>query len=83
MSVVPTDFEASFWRGHIRLGVASTGLCSLVGLVYALSTWDRDHRVVVTAIGVLALVTLPVILSRPAMAVFTGPRRVPRSRWCG
>lgn len=71
------DFDASFWRGHIRLGVASTALCSLVGVVYALSTWGGPHRVAVTAIGALALVTLPFVLSRRAMAVFTGPRREP------
>jgi diguanylate cyclase (GGDEF)-like protein len=61
----------------VRLGAASTTVCSLVGLVYALSTWSGPHRPLIAAIGVLALLTCPAIVSPPALRLLTGPRRDP------
>jgi diguanylate cyclase (GGDEF)-like protein len=75
--VLSRDAQSTFWRGHIQLGVASTTLCTLVGLAYALSTWAGPHRSLIVTIGVLALVSCPFIVSPPALRLLTGPRRDP------
>jgi diguanylate cyclase (GGDEF)-like protein len=75
--VVPADFRSSFWRGHVRLGAASTSFCSVVGLTYSVSTWSGPNRPLIVLIGVLALVTCPLIVTRPVIHVLTGPGREP------
>ncbi|MFN2536725.1 MAG: GGDEF domain-containing protein, partial [Mycobacteriales bacterium] len=77
MPVDPADFQSSFWRGHVRLGAASTAFCSVVGLSYSLTTWSGPHRLAIVLIGILALVTCPLIVSAPVMRVLTGPGREP------
>jgi diguanylate cyclase (GGDEF)-like protein len=74
---VPADFQSAFWRGHVRLGAVSTAVCSVMGLAYALSTWPQPHRLLIACIGMLALLTCPVIVSPPGLRVLTGPRRNP------
>jgi diguanylate cyclase (GGDEF)-like protein len=74
--VVP-DLQGSFWRGHVRLGAASTTVCSAIGLTYSLTTWSGSHRPLIALIGALALLSCPLIVSRPAMRLLTGPGRNP------
>ncbi len=68
--------ESSFWRGHVQLGVASTSVCSLVGLVYALLV-PGTYQVLVVGVGIVTLLSCPLILTRPVMRVLTGPEREP------
>ncbi|MCU1600975.1 MAG: hypothetical protein JWO22_1684 [Frankiales bacterium] len=65
----------SFWRGHVRLGVASTTVCSLVGLAYSALTWSQPHRLAITLIGLLAVLTSPLMISPPVTQRLTGPHR--------
>ncbi len=67
----------SFWRGHVRLGVASTTTCSVVGLVYAALTWSQPHRLLIALIGSLAIVSCPLMLSPAVTRRLTGPEREP------
>lgn len=69
--------ETAFWQGHVRIGAMSTAFCAAVGLLYAVATPDRPHRLAVMVVGVLALVSSPVILTRPVVARLTGPGREP------
>ncbi|MCW2672431.1 MAG: diguanylate cyclase domain [Frankiales bacterium] len=77
MPSVPAHHPSSFWRGHVRLGAASTAVCSSVGLGYALSSWSGPHRLLIALIGLVALVSCPLIVSRPVMRVLTGDGREP------
>ncbi|MCU1587362.1 MAG: GGDEF/response regulator receiver domain protein [Frankiales bacterium] len=67
--------QNEFWRGHVRLGVASTAASSAVGVVYCLATLSAPHRPVMLAVAALAVITCPLILSGPGMRAFTGPAR--------
>jgi diguanylate cyclase (GGDEF)-like protein len=67
--------QSEFWRGHVRLGVASTALSSALGVVYVGATWDSPHRPIMLGIALLAVITCPLILSGPGMRAFTGPAR--------
>jgi len=58
--------------------VVSTTACSGVGISYCLATLSEPHRWAMIAIASLALISCPLILSRPGMKVFTGPYR---ERW--
>ncbi len=68
--------HSQFWRGHVQLGAASTTACSTVGLVYALVS-PGPHRGLIAGVGLLALLSCPLILTPTVMAVLTGPRRDP------
>lgn len=72
VSIQPAE---QFWRSHVRLGVVSTTTCSVVGFLYCLGTWSQPHRLAMTLVAALALMSCPLILSGPGMRVFTGPRR--------
>jgi len=67
----------AFWRGHVRLGVVSTTACSAVGMGYCLATLAEPNRGWMLAIASLALISCPLILSKPGMRAFTGPAREP------
>jgi diguanylate cyclase (GGDEF)-like protein len=71
------DLQTRFWRGHVRLGAGSTAVCSAVGLAYSLGTWSGPHRVVIAVIGIVALLSCPLIVSPPVMRVLTGDNREP------
>jgi diguanylate cyclase (GGDEF)-like protein len=71
------DLEALFWRGHIRLGAASTAVCSAMGLSYAMATPTGPHRLAVIVVGLIALASAPLIVTRPVTAVLTGSGRAP------
>jgi diguanylate cyclase (GGDEF)-like protein len=73
----PTDPETAFWQGHVQIGALSTVVCASIGLLYAASTPDRPHRLAVMLVGTVALLSAPVILSRPVVARLTGPGREP------
>ena len=77
MADVPADFQSGFWRGHVRLGATSTAVCSVIGLAYSATTWEHPHRVLITCIGVLALLSCPLIVSGPGLRLLTGPGRNP------
>jgi diguanylate cyclase (GGDEF)-like protein len=69
------ELQSSFWAGHVRLGAASTSLCSALGLVYAIATPDGPNRLWIGLIGVLALLSCPLIVSPPVLRVLTGATR--------
>jgi diguanylate cyclase (GGDEF)-like protein len=71
------DPETAFWQGHVRIGALSTAVCAGVGLVYAGATPDGPHRLAVMSVGVLALLSSPVILTRRVVSRLTGAGREP------
>lgn len=71
------DPETAFWQGHVRIGAFSTAVCAAVGLLYAVATPERPHRLAVMVVGALALLSAPVILTRPVVSRLTGPGREP------
>ena len=77
VAVAPADPQTNFWRGHVRLGVASTTVCAALGAVYALATLSSPHRLPMLIVASLALVSCLVIASEPVMRRFSGPGREP------
>lgn len=67
--------QNAFWVGHVRLGVVSTAASSAVGIGYCLATFSSPNRAMMIAIGSLAMITCPLILSGPGMRAFTGAAR--------
>jgi diguanylate cyclase (GGDEF)-like protein len=61
----------------VRLGAATTAVCALAGVGYALGTPEGPHRGAVLALGLVALVTSPLIVTRRVLGVLTGPGRDP------
>ena len=72
-----TDPETAFWQGHVQIGALSTAVCAAAGLLYAVATPERPHRLAVMVVGALALLSAPAILTRPVAARLTGPGREP------
>lgn len=69
--------ETAFWLGHVRLGALSTAVCAAIGLLYAVATPSGPHRTAVIGVGVVALLSAPLVLRPVVLSRLTGPGREP------
>jgi diguanylate cyclase (GGDEF)-like protein len=62
----------------VRLGAVLTAVCASIGLIYVSATPAAPNRPWVALVGVIALLSAPLILTRPVLNLLTRPGR---QRW--
>jgi diguanylate cyclase (GGDEF)-like protein len=69
------DHEVEARLASIKVGLWLSGIVSIGGAIYAITTWDRSNRSLILAAIGLGLLSVPVLLMLPLERIIRGPHR--------